>query len=285
MKKLCAVLFMGFVFANCTSSPKHIESIPLKYPVILVHGIVAHDRWDFFSFWGRIPSILEERGVRVFFGNTDSWGTYESNAAILKETIDAVLQSTNSEKVNIIAHSKGGLDSRYFLWKYDYGDKVASLTTMSTPHRGAEIADVVWEQRIVHTEFGMKILKLFGEMYGDQNPDLYNVGYALSTDNMEKFNEEVVLDHRVYFQSIYSVIRRSTDDLMFYNSHRYIKRITGENDGVVSEHSAAWGENIIKIETPLNHIEIIDIKMRKISGLDVPDIYIGILNNLAEKGF
>jgi len=285
MKKILVLIFISLCLINCVNSPKQIESISLKYPVILVHGIVAHDRWDFYSFWGRIPSVLEERGVRVFFGNTDSWGTYESNAAILKETVDIVLQLTNSEKVNIIAHSKGGLDSRYFLWKYDYGDKVASLTTISTPHRGAEIADVVWEQRIVHTKFGMKILKLFGKLYGDKNPDLYNVGYALSTANMEKFNEEVILDERVYFQSIYSVIRRSTDDLMFYNSHRYIKNITGENDGVVSEHSAAWGKNIIKIETPLNHIEIIDIKMRKISGLNVPDIYIDILNNLAQNDF
>jgi hypothetical protein len=32
-----------------------IDNISLKYPVILVHGIVAHDREGVINFWGRIP--------------------------------------------------------------------------------------------------------------------------------------------------------------------------------------------------------------------------------------
>ena len=40
----------------------------------------------------------------------------------------------------------GGLDSRYLIAKLGYGDRrsaIASLTTISTPHRGSAIADVL----------------------------------------------------------------------------------------------------------------------------------------------
>ena len=37
----------------------------------------------------------------------------------------------------------GGLDSRYLVSKMGWGDRVASLTTISTPHRGSNIADVL----------------------------------------------------------------------------------------------------------------------------------------------
>ena len=80
----------------------------LQYPVILAHGIVAHDRESGILFWGRIPATLREKGIPVFFGNTDSWGGYESNAELLRAAVEKTLRETKKEKVNIIAHSKGG---------------------------------------------------------------------------------------------------------------------------------------------------------------------------------
>jgi len=259
------------------------ESV-LKYPVILVHGIVAHDRKSIIDFWGRIPKTFEDNGIKVYLGNTDSWGSFESNSEILKETIDKVLQETGSEKVNIIAHSKGGLDSRYTIWKHNYGKAVASLTTICTPHHGAEIADLIFQQKIVHTPNARKILKTFGEWYGDTNPDMYNVNYQLTTFKMRDFNEQVVMDENVYYQSIYTTMRNAFDDLMVFNSYLYIKKISGANDGVVSEKSAKWSPNTKKIEK-ISHPEIIDYKKHKISGIHIPDIYMGIARDLGIRGF
>jgi len=261
------------------------KNIPLKYPVVLVHGIYANDREKMETFWGRIPRTLEESGIKVFLGNTDAWGDYETNAEMLHNTIEKILHETNSEKVNIIAHSKGGLDSRYCIWKYDYGDKVASLTTISTPHRGSELADLIFSQKITHTNMVKKALKIYGELYGDTYPDLYSVNYQLTTAYMKIFNEYVIIDKRVYFQSIYSVMESSFDDLNFYNSNRYIKKINGDNDGVVSEYSAKWGDNITKIQGGISHTEIIDMKKKKTAGINIPAVYIKIVNELCEKGF
>jgi triacylglycerol lipase len=259
--------------------------IPPKYPIVLVHGVGAHDRGGMIHFWGRIPDILKENNVKIFLGNTDSWGDYESNAKILKTTIDKILEDTKHEKVNIIAHSKGGLDARYFIWKYNYGEKVASLTTISTPHHGAEIADLIYRQKIVHSNIGKKILRIFEKLYGDINPDLYNVINQLTADKMKEFNEKIGIDPKVYYQSIYTTMKNSFDDLAFFYSYRYIRKIRGDNDGIVSEYSAKWGDNIIKIEGGISHVEIIDYKKKKISGINIPDIYIKIINKLSEKKF
>ncbi|WP_461256167.1 esterase/lipase family protein [Treponema sp. R80B11-R83G3] len=276
-------LLLFFSCKTITTVEDVKNNIPLKYPVVLVHGIYANDREKVEKFWGRIPKTLEDNGIKVFFGNTDAWGDYESNAEILHNTIENILRETNSEKVNIIAHSKGGLDSRYCIWKYNYGDKVASLTTVSTPHHGAELADLIFDQKIIHTKMIKEALKIYGELYGDTNPDLYSVNYQLTTDYMKKFNEEVIIDKRVYYQSIYSVMESPHDDVMFYYSNRYIKKINGDNDGVVSEHSAKWSDNITKIAGGISHTDIIDQNKKK--GINIPAIYIKIVNDLCEKGF
>ncbi|MCL1991884.1 MAG: alpha/beta hydrolase [Spirochaetes bacterium] len=259
-------------------------AVNLKYPVVLVHGIVAHDRGRANNFWGRIPGKLHEKGERVFLGNTDSWGGYESNAKLLKTTVDKVLRETKSEKVNLIGHSKGGIDSRFYIWKYG-GEKVASLTTISTPHRGSEIADLIYRQKIVYNKAAEKSLYIFGKLYGDTNPDIQGVNFQLTTKKMQEFNENVPMAGNVYCQSLYTTIKNPFDDLTFFYSYLYVKSVSGENDGVVSEWSANWGENAMKIGEGISHAEIIDYKKKMFRKADVPDIYVKITNNLAKKGF
>jgi triacylglycerol esterase/lipase EstA (alpha/beta hydrolase family) len=305
MKRVFGILLVLICFMHCTNAPQKLNGkdqegvmlskngtnscmdsgLSLKYPLVLVHGIIAHDRGRVINFWGRIPKTLEEKGVKVFFGNTDSWGGYESNAEILRTTIEEILYETKSEKVNIIAHSKGGIDSRYLIWKYNYGDKVASLTTIATPHHGAEIADLIYTKKIVHSTIVKKTLRTFGKLYGDIHPDPFNVNYQLTTENMRTFNETVSMDDRVYYQSIYTTMKSPLDDIMFFNSYRYIKSVSGDNDGLVSECSAKWGNNSIKIGSGISHTEIIDYKKKKIAGINIPDIYIKIVKALSERGF
>ncbi|MDR0475721.1 MAG: hypothetical protein LBH43_18885 [Treponema sp.] len=262
-----------------------MNNTSLKYPVLLVHGIIAHDRGKFNIFWGRIPKTLKEKGVKVFRANTDSWGCYDSNAKILKSAIEKILLETKTEKVNIIAHSKGGIDSRYLIWKHDFEDKVASLTTISTPHHGSAIADFIYNQKIFHSKIVKKALKIFEKLYGDINPDLYSVIFQLTVNKMKEFNKIIGINDKVYYQSLYTTMRNSLDDLIFFYCHRYLKNINGENDGFVNEHSAKWGKNIIKIEGGISHAEILDYKRKKISGINIPDIYIKIVDELIKKGF
>src|SRR4030095_5497233 len=46
-------------------------------------------------------------------------------------------------KIHLVAHSMGGLDSRYMISKLGMAEQVLSLTTIGTPHHGSPIADIV----------------------------------------------------------------------------------------------------------------------------------------------
>jgi triacylglycerol lipase len=270
---------------NNHTEPGQSESISLKYPVVLVHGIALRDPGFLFNTWGKIPHVLRENGVEVYFGETDALGTIETNAGLLKVTIDKILEETGKEKVNIIAHSKGGLDSRYFIWKYDYGDKVASLTTISTPHHGSVIADMAQDLKTLHTRAARKSLEDLGKLYEDTYPDPYTVGYELTTKIMSEFNRIVTMDDRVYYQSIYSTMSKASDDPILTASYRYIKKVIGENDGLVSEYSTRWGNNIIKIDGGISHFQIIDFTMSSQPGTRILNVYLGIVNDLSNRGF
>ena len=256
--------------------------ITLKYPLLFVNGYVAPDK---VSFWGRIPQKLADRGIPVFYGNTAAWGDYESNALLLKETIDKILSNTKKEKINIIAHSKGGLDSRYLIWKYNFGDKIASLTTICTPHHGLETADLVINANGYSTKSSVKALHLFGKLCNEIPLNFHKVVIDLTTTKMKEFNEKVIIDNKVYCQSLYTTMRNRMNDMMFYHTYLNINKITGANDGLVSVYSTLWGSNHIKIAHGISHREILDFRKRKIYGKDIPAIYVGIVKDLGEKGF
>ena len=291
VKKYFKILIYPLLFPGCLSAGISSEitgpvAIHLKYPVVLAHGFGVHDRGKTVKSWGRIPDMLKEKGIDVFFGYTDAWGDFDTNAEILKTAIDKILHDTKKEKVNIIAHSKGGLDSRYLIWKYDYGDKIASLTTISTPHHGAEISDLLYSRKGMHTKTTMRFFLMMETIFNDKNPDMYTANYQLTTEHMKKFNEKVTMDDRVYYWCIYSTMNKPSDDALLSGIYRYLKRTAGENDGIVSEWSARWGNNISKIEGGISHAYIIDYnKRKKLSSTVIPDLYFGIVNELSKKGF
>jgi len=275
----------GVVLDNLLTEQEHFDNLSLKYPIILVHGIAMRDRGVASAPWGRIPHILRENGVEIYFGNTDAWGTIESNAEMLKTTVDKILKETGKEKVNIIAHSKGGLDSRCLIWKYNYGSKVASLTTISTPHHGAVLADMILNLKTIHTKTAKKSLEDFVKLYNDIYPDIYTAGYDLTTAYMKEFNRTVTMDDKVYYQSIYSIMNNAMDDLLFAASYNYIKKEIGENDGLVSEYSARWGNNITKVAGGISHGQIVDVMLKDPFDMKIPNIYLRIVNDLKHKGF
>ena len=105
-----------------------------------------------------LKAELEKNGARIFYGNHQSAAAVADSGREIADRIQEVLAETGAEKVNIIAHSKGGLDSRYAMSQLGAAPCVASLTTVNTPHRGCEFADYLlnlipekqqWRQHIM----------------------------------------------------------------------------------------------------------------------------------------
>ncbi len=90
------------------------------------------------SYFNRIPKYLSDKcKVAIFFGNTDAFGQGEDNADQLRKTIINLTDNLGYGKVNVIAHSKGGLDIRFMFYRNNgtefdgrtLNDRVASFTT------------------------------------------------------------------------------------------------------------------------------------------------------------
>jgi triacylglycerol lipase len=79
----------------------------------------------------------------VFVAEVDPYNDTSVRGPELAAFVDEVLACTCSGRVNIVAHSQGGLDARYVVSTLGYGDRIASITTVATPHRGTPIADLV----------------------------------------------------------------------------------------------------------------------------------------------
>ena len=116
-----------------------------KYPLLLVHGVVFRD-FKYFNYWGRIPEELEQNGAVIYYGNHQSAASVIASGDELAKRIKEIVQESGCEKLNIIAHSKGGLDCRYAIAKLNIAPYVASLTTINTPHRGCIFADYLLEK-------------------------------------------------------------------------------------------------------------------------------------------
>ena len=115
----------------------------MKYPVVLVHGIAIKEK-KYLRAFGWIAEKMRDEGYEVYIANTDAFGSIKNNSTQLKEHVLRILEKTGAKKINLIGHSKGGLDSKEMITSLGMEDKVASLTTLCTPHKGSIIASKIW---------------------------------------------------------------------------------------------------------------------------------------------
>ena len=257
-----------------------------KYPIFFVHGTGSRDRKKS-SCWGRIPKALEEQGAKVYFGGQDALGSIEENAKAIKDSINACLP--DNEKVNIIALSKGGLEARYMIHKLGMEDRVASLTTVSTPHYGSKSMDVLCK----FLKHPLKLIAFFVNivyrLQGDVKPNFNCVCCQLTTSALLCFNEEVLDSKQVYYQSYASVMKKSYSDMLLFVPHLFVKFFEGECDGIVSVDSAKWGEfkGVITGDgiRGMSHADLRDIRKRDGVGTDIRRVYVDIVKDLKARGF
>lgn len=269
---------------------KQYEICKTKYPILLVHGVFFRD-FRFFNYWGRIPDEIKKNGGEVFYGNQQSAASVEQCGKEIAERIKDIVKENKCGKVNIIAHSKGGLDSRYAISFFGADKYVASLTTINTPHRGCQFADYLLDIAPIRLKNSVadkynKILKKLG----DNDPDFLSAVKDLTAENCIKRNEVCKNSEKVYYQSIGSKsIKASGSRFPLNLSYHLVKYFDGDNDGLVSVNSMKWGESF-KLFQPekkrgISHGDMIDLNRENIDGFDVREAYVNIVSGLKEMGF
>ena len=260
-----------------------------KYPILMVHGVFFRDS-KFFNYWGRIPKELEINGAKIFYGNHSSATSIAESAAELKERITKILAETGTEKINIIAHSKGGLDCCYAISKLNIGNYVASLTTINTPHRGCLFADYLLTQ--ISQDIKNKVANTYNstlKKFGESNPDFLAAVSDLTNTNCIRLNSELPPMEGIYCQSVGSTLLKATHGKFPLNfSYHLVKYFDGENDGLVSEKSFEWGEKYTLLKPPkkrgISHGDMIDLNRENIDGFDVREFYVNLVADLKSRG-
>lgn len=94
----------------------------------------------------------------------DSDAVVNSGEEYLKYWIDKAKQEAGAEKVDIVAHSMGGLISRSYIQGDNYRDDVDQLIMLGTPNHGSSEAYYLWEGGEVPSYWGLvekMILKIY----------------------------------------------------------------------------------------------------------------------------
>jgi triacylglycerol lipase len=226
----------------------------MTYPIVLAHGVCRFDifwkdrlnidgsdnpKKDRLHYFKGIRTMLNEKGFDAYHSNVGWAVGVDQRAADLKQNILTILNAAGAEGVNIIAHSMGGLDARHMLFNDRHRDKiherVASLTTISTPHEGSPFAD--WGTE--NLPYVIPVAKKLG-LDLDAIEDL-------KTDVCKAFNRdpqvvefEKSLEGRIKFQTFAG--RQSFWGIFDALKLPYyiIEKEEGENDGLVSVLSARW---------------------------------------------
>lgn len=266
------------------------EECRTRYPLLLVHGVFFRD-FRFFNYWGRIPAELIRNGATIYYGSQQSAASVADCGQELADRIRQIVQETGCGKVNIIAHSKGGLDSRYAITRCGAAEYVASLTTVNTPHRGCIFADHLLDaipDRVCHSVAAKYNAAL--KRFGDPDPDFMKAVRDLTATACARFNEAVHDSPGVYYQSVGSVMNRASSGRFPLNMvYPYVRHYDGANDGLVAVDSMKWGTRFIPLNTAqgrgISHGDMIDLNRENIPGFDVREFYVGLVHDLKERGF
>ena len=259
-----------------------------RYPILLVHGFMIKDAFLMKS-WGKIDAMLLSEGYTVFKSKIDGVGTVEYNASVLKNEVLDILKKTKSEKVNIIAHSKGGLDSKYMIKELDMAKHVASLTTLCTPHQGTPVASGVMNLPKPAVKLLAAVINTAYRVLGDKNPDSYNAGLELMRVKAPE-SETLNTAEGVMCQSFTANIPKGDEKQDFVMAipvmfSRFMEKDRA-TDGLVPRDSAIFGNYKGDcLDGSVSHTEIVDFLVCAKKRDKILAFYSELCKDLAKQGF
>lgn len=250
-------------------------------PIILVHGICGIARLRLAGkevrYFGGLQRALEARGHAVLSPQTPPLGSVASRAESLRRQIEVFLEPLPARKRRfiLIAHSMGGLDSRYLISRLGMANQVEALLTVATPHHGTHQADL-W----VHSP-AMRSLPLL-EAMGLDTSGLRD----LTTDACRNFNRQMPDARGVKYFSISTACPMHCVPTFLAPAYWLLRHKQGENDTMVPVSSAQWGDHLGT--WPVHHLHAIGkrfpIDMMLNPVRDIVPHYLAALDEMGRRG-
>lgn len=246
-----------------------------RYPIVLCHGMAGFkSMFGVVDYFGGVASALRSGGAEVYVASVPQFHSTEERGEALLAQVEDIVARTGSGRVNLIGHSHGGLDARYVAAVRP--DLVASVTTIGSPHTGAELATFLRENlregglaEGALSFFADKLGVVLSVLSGNPSPqDSVAAVRSLSAEGMRAFNERYPAGLpasrcgsgpaeedgvRFYSWSGTGLVTSVLDptDLTFSLSS---KLYSESNDGLVGRCSSHFGE-VIRDNYNMNHLD------------------------------
>ena len=235
-----------------------------RYPIVLVHGFMGWDRRWWLDYFFDIPQTLHESGYSVFVAAMDPVASSEVRSEQLSIFLDAVLACSCKEKINLIGHSQGGLDARMIIGPHNRKQDVASITTISSPHLGFQLADDVLAAQGLGPAFLNALTTLTSTLFlgpAENENDLRATLHAMSIETRNAYNQRFPDPPEVPIYSYAGFTGPLSNGGAVCSSGRFESPERGDlvepallvlygllggaqqpNDGVVPVDACVWGE-------------------------------------------
>jgi triacylglycerol lipase len=301
--------------------PPHAAASHGPYPIVLMHGMGGFNELANLpltvSYFNGVQADLKAHGEsQVFVTVAPPFNSSEVRAQSLAPQLDSILKETGADKLNLIGHSQGGMDARVLVSAagLGYGNRVASLTTVATPHGGTKVADLALglvsgplsgvESDAVDAFLGLLQQGVYSIK---SNPALLAQVTELSTSYMaETFNPKYTNDPNVVYASYAGRTNLENgeadcDDGVYANqpgaldvpqaelqpTASYLQLEGETSDGLVPVKSAKWGTFMECV--PADHLKECGMLLQNgpdpVSGFDHLVFFRAVVARLRAEGF
>jgi triacylglycerol lipase len=190
-------------------------------PILFVHGYLESA-----SLWNTMIGRFEKDGYPKSYLSAYSYNTSQSNkvdAEEVKSHVESLLKTTGATKVDIIAHSMGSLNSRWYIKFLGGESKVDDWVSLGGPNHGTETANFCSSTSCVEMRVGSKFLSELNA--GDETPGTVNYGTWWSPcDEIINPDESVILsgasNHKT---ACISHTALTTDETVYKEVREFVK--------------------------------------------------------------
>jgi len=235
-----------------------------RFPLVLLHGMAGWDKLlNVYTYFLGVEDDLRGLGYDVHTTKVAMLNDTLWRATELESQLVQILTDTGARRLDLVAHSQGGLDARHFISGMGHETDVALLATVSTPHQGSALADgmlgllgdgiatdllagfvntvVGWiggSENDVMKAFEVVTVPYMRDVFNPAHPDAPGVTYwSWNAESCRDLDAECRATHddEWIFPAMvltYNVMMGCPNDQIG----------CGPNDGIVPANSAVWGE-------------------------------------------
>jgi triacylglycerol lipase len=245
--------------------------------IVLVHGMGGFKTLLGVDYFYGVPESWRAQGANVYVASLTPVQTIADRAAQLKSELDEI-----PGPLIFVAHSQGGLDTRYLVSTLGYASRTEAVVTIASPHHGTSVADVALG--IIPgpaVDVANLLLNTFGWSIDDAR--------EMTTANMNNvFNPATPDAPGVLYWSFSGIANPFALGGQGYLEPSFIltwslMEADGiHNDGVVPEASAHWGN--YRGLLPADHLEEVGQPLGITPAFDHAAFYANLLQSLHDQG-